>query len=218
MIIPPLFAFFILFKNRNHLEEDHVKNYYLILYQGLRREVFYWEFINTIRKILIIGLSTILSILSLGYKILLGIILLITIVRIQQKKDPYKFKVNNQIEIMSIVAGVLILYCGIIFEEGQDHDYPLFDLTAMFILIASNAVFITHWIYYFLVSFNFKNKNLRMFVMVYGYIICKSKTVKATDTEFDIDETQQLNTIHDKSKNDINERSKPRKSRIVKPR
>ena len=217
VIAPPLFAFFILLKNRNQLEEDHMKNYYLILYQGLRREVFYWEFINTIRKILIISLSTVFSILSLEYKILLGIILLIIIVRIQIRKDPYKFKVNNQIEVMSIIAGMLILYCGIIFEEGQDHDYSLFDSAAMFILILSNGVFVTQWLYYFLVSFNFKNKRLKMFVMIYGYVLCKGKEIKAKSNELDIDETQHLNTVND-NKSHRKDKPKPKKPCIVRPK
>ena len=87
-----------------------MKKYYLILFQGLRREVFYWELINTIRKVLIVSLNTILSVIPLEYKILLGIILLIIIVRIQIQARPYKMKVNNDLEIISIVSGMLVLY------------------------------------------------------------------------------------------------------------
>ena len=87
-----------------------MKKYYLILFQGLRREVFYWELINTIRKVLIVSLNTILSVIPLEYKILLGIILLIIIVRIQIQVRPYKMKVNNDLEIISIVSGMLVLY------------------------------------------------------------------------------------------------------------
>jgi len=50
----PLLAFYILFRNRKYLEEEHVKSYMLVLYQGLKPEVFYWEFVNTIRKALIL--------------------------------------------------------------------------------------------------------------------------------------------------------------------
>ena len=71
VITTPIIAFVILHKNRDHLDEEHIKKYYLILYQGLTREVFYWEFINTIRKVLIIGLNTILSIISIIYRLLL---------------------------------------------------------------------------------------------------------------------------------------------------
>ena len=217
VITPPLFAFLILLKNRNQLEEDHMKNYYLILYQGLRREVFYWEFINTIRKVLIISLNTILSILSLKYKILLGIIILISIARIQMTVKPYKIEVNNKIEVMSIIAGMLILYCGIIFEEGQDHDYPLFDSLALLILVVSNAMFVTQWLYYFLISIKFKNQNMRKFIKIYGSIICKSKSKESNETELDIDETQHLNTVNDKRKSEARSgNTKP--SNVVKPR
>ena len=171
VIIPPLFAFIILFKYRHQLEEDNVKNYYLILYQGLRHKVFYWEFINTIRKVMIISLNTILSVLSLEYRVLLGIILLFLISRIQLMMSPYKLKENNDIEVMSIIAGMLVLYCGIIFEEGQTYDYPKFDSVAMFILIIYNVMFLAHWVYFFLESFNFTNETLRNLVKMYGFIL-----------------------------------------------
>ena len=119
-----------------------MKKYYLILYQGLRREVFYWEFLNTTRKVLIICLNTILSVISLNYKILLGIILLVIIIRIQLAVSPYIIKVNDDLEVMSIISGMLVLYCGLIFEEGQNSDLPIFDSLAMIVLIIFNVMFL----------------------------------------------------------------------------
>ena len=155
-----------------------MKKYYLILFQGLRREVFYWELINTIRKVLIVSLNTILSVIPLEYKILLGVILLIIIVRIQIQVRPYKMKVNNDLEIMSIVSGMLVLYCGLIFEEGQESNLATFDSLALFILIVFNIMFFTQWLYYFLVSLDFKNENLKKFVKIYGMLLCKSSLKK----------------------------------------
>lgn len=47
----PVFALIMLIKRRHHLEEIGTKKYLLLLYQGLRPQVFYWEFVNIIRKI-----------------------------------------------------------------------------------------------------------------------------------------------------------------------
>ena len=71
VIAGPVVAFIILYKNRDHLENENIKQYYLILYQGLTRKVYYWEFVNTIRKVMLIGFNTILSILSIIYRLLL---------------------------------------------------------------------------------------------------------------------------------------------------
>ena len=110
VIATPVLAFVILFNNRNHLEDDKIKKYYLILYQGLTRDVFYWEFVNTIRKVLLIALNSILSVLSIIYRLLLCIILLITVERLQQRLKPYMLKENNEIEIKAIIAGTTVLF------------------------------------------------------------------------------------------------------------
>ena len=218
VIIPPLFAFIILFKYRHQLEEDHVKNYYLILYQGLRHKVFYWEFINTIRKVMIISLNTILSVLSLEYRVLFGILLLFAVARIQLMMNPYKLKENNDIEVMSIIAGLLILYCGIIFEEGQDYNYPLFDFIAVIILVVFNSIFLTQWMYYFLESINFKNENLKKLVQMYGTLLCKRKKEKEGNTKIEIDETEYLKAGNDEKDSDEDQIAKPKKSTTIRTR
>ena len=167
---------------------------------------------------MIISLNTIFSPVSLEYRVLLGIILLLSISRIQLKMNPYKLEENNDIEVMSILAGMLILYCGIIFEQGQDYNYPIFNLIAMLILIVFNSVFLIRWLYYFLDSFNFKNKNLRMFVMLYGLMLCKNKNSKETETDLDIDEVQQINAVKNIEINDEDQKVNSMKSSSVNSR
>jgi len=50
----PGFALYLLFKNIKKEENNAVKSYFLILYQGLNPERFYWEFVNTLRKVMIL--------------------------------------------------------------------------------------------------------------------------------------------------------------------
>ena len=175
VITVPVVAFIILFKNRDHLDDEKIKRYYLILYQGLTKKVFYWEFINTIRKVLLIALNSILSILSVIYRILICIILLITVERLQQKLKPYSQKDNNEIEIKAIIAGTIVLFWGLIFEEGAKYNYPRFNTMAFGVIIVYNTHFIMNWTYLFLDSLNFKNENLRTFLKIYSYLVCKHK-------------------------------------------
>ena len=53
----PLMGFVLLWRKRKNLNSDHVKRNYLLLYQGLKPSVYYWEFVNLLRKILIVLVS-----------------------------------------------------------------------------------------------------------------------------------------------------------------
>ena len=46
------------------------------------------------------------------------------------------------------------------------------------VIIIYNTHFVMHWIYLFLESLNFKNQNLKTFVKVYSYLVCKHKNKK----------------------------------------
>ena len=81
----PLFAFSLLFKHRHNLEDTEIKTYYLMIYQGLRPEKFYWEFINTIKKLLILWTNAFLSTYSLFFRILPLTIVLVSFYRLQLK-------------------------------------------------------------------------------------------------------------------------------------
>jgi hypothetical protein len=86
----PLVGLIILIRERHNLHKEEVKKYLMILYQGLREETFYWEFINTLRKILIVATNTVLATFNGFYRIVVSIVILITIIRIQKRIKPYK--------------------------------------------------------------------------------------------------------------------------------
>ena len=51
VISMPLIALYLLYKNHNKNEDNKVKQYFLILYQGLKPRAYYWEFVNIFRKV-----------------------------------------------------------------------------------------------------------------------------------------------------------------------
>jgi hypothetical protein len=57
----PLIGYLILAYNRLHLEDENFAGKFRYLYQGLKSNRFYWEFVNTFRKLLIILLNVFLS-------------------------------------------------------------------------------------------------------------------------------------------------------------
>ena len=105
VITLPAIALVLLFKNIKKGDGNKIKQYMLILYQGLRQDRFYWEFVNTLRKVLIlISLS-----LSLTLKVLVSIIILIISARIQLRLKPYRKSQNNDVELFAIAAGVITI-------------------------------------------------------------------------------------------------------------
>ena len=50
----PISALAIMIKFRKSLDTWDVQKYLLMLYQGLKLECYYWELINTVRKILLL--------------------------------------------------------------------------------------------------------------------------------------------------------------------
>lgn len=57
----PSIALFFLIKHRTELEDMKIKKYLLLIYQGLKHKAFYWEFVNTSRKILMLCCIVFLS-------------------------------------------------------------------------------------------------------------------------------------------------------------
>ena len=69
----PLFGLAVLIKDRNQLDESQVRRYLLVVYQGLRKDRFYWEFINTSRKFVLLCVNSILFVVRDEYRLLVGL-------------------------------------------------------------------------------------------------------------------------------------------------
>jgi hypothetical protein len=174
VIACPMLVFVILYKNRNHLEHGPVRSYLLLVYQGLKRKTFYWEFINTCRKLLILSFDTILSLIPVNYRALLAVWVLIGIVRLQLYLSPYQNGLNNNLEIKAIIAGMITILWGILFNANSEGSSlsGFVDLGSA-LLVLANAWFISEWIYLFLVSLKYKSEAFNIFLRFYGMILCK---------------------------------------------
>jgi len=97
----PTFAFYILYKNRNRLNEHKFQKYMIVLYQGLKDDKFYWELLNIVRKVAIVAINVFLSTFSAFYKGASGVILLVIFTRMQLLLNPFKNEMNNDLELSS---------------------------------------------------------------------------------------------------------------------
>ena len=154
VILTPLAALYLLFRNYKKDENNKVKQYFLILYQGLRQEAFYWEFVNTLRKALILMIFSILSFLNISLKILISSLVLFSSMRIQGKLKPYKLDENNAIELRALIASIFTMITGIMFV--QDSQIGFISVTIFLFVIAINMWFILEWLYLFCICMPYK--------------------------------------------------------------
>jgi hypothetical protein len=137
----PLAALFLLYKNIKKEQSNKVNQYLLILYQGLKKDKFYWEFVNTLRKVLLLSFLM----LSLSLKILLSSVLLYSTIRLQIHLKPYKDEKNNKIEIYALIAGLITLLSSFIF--ASEDSVEIIDLFILIMIFFINAKFLLEWTY-----------------------------------------------------------------------
>ena len=89
----PLVAFAILFRNRRRLFEPAVLRYFLLLYQGLKHERYYWELCNTIRKASLLALHVFVPDKYKMVKALFGVNILFLFSTLQHRLKPFKIGV-----------------------------------------------------------------------------------------------------------------------------
>jgi hypothetical protein len=148
----PLAAFGILFRNRKRLDDIEVRKYYLMIYQGFKNDRFYWEFVNTARKVMILSINVFLSTESLFYRVLSIIILLVFFFRLQLRLVPYKYYLNNVLERAEITAGAFTLFGGMLFISEED-EVAVFNVVTFVAILSVNFYFITFWLYCMLCTF-----------------------------------------------------------------
>ena len=129
-----------LIKHRKRLNSVSVKKYFHIIYIGYREERFYWEFVNTFKKFLIISLNVFLSQVSKSYKGMIAVITIIILIRIQRILKPYILKVNNEVENSSMVAIGFTLYGGLLFMKGQSQ-VSFIEAFVFILIIVINVVY-----------------------------------------------------------------------------
>ena len=169
----PCLALVILYQHRKDLDNGYIKSYMLVLYQGLKPNAFYWEFINTLRKSLILAVSVFMSTQSSNYQVLISVSILYCIYRLQLKLKPYKYDENNYLEQHAINSGAVTILWGIIFSQSSS--YTLFNTLVFIFMIGVNSIFIVLWVFYFLLSLNLKHESMKKFLKIYAFTIMKSE-------------------------------------------
>jgi hypothetical protein len=142
----PLTGFILLYKNIKKGRSNQVNQYLLILYQGLRHDRFYWEFVNTLRKTIFLALLLLTDI----PKIFCGMILLVVSMRLQNYLNPFRDEENNGIEIKALFSGIIILGSALVFQEEES--FGVFETFAILLIVGVNLYFLLDWMYKLLLT------------------------------------------------------------------
>ena len=139
----PIIALVLMFKYKGTKNEKGVKifEYFLILRQGLKPDKFYWEFVNTLIKILIL-----LSLLfNKAVTVTISLFTIVASARLQLYLKPYKKSANSQVEFLGLMAGMVTIISGVIFS-GKNQINSLNSLV-LIIMIVINLKFVLEWLY-----------------------------------------------------------------------
>ena len=78
----PIIGFIYLFRNRLDLYEPVIFGRYRMVYQGLKAQYFYWEFINILRKIFLVSINVFLNLYPSIFKDLVSLMVVTLLLRL----------------------------------------------------------------------------------------------------------------------------------------
>ena len=142
VIALPIICLVFLTKNIKDSQENKVKEYLLILYQGLKPEVFYWEFVSMLRKLIIL-FSTLFDI-NTSF-VFISVAALLSSGILQAILKPYKNTDHNEIEFIAISASVVTLITGLIYSQTDSNKN--LNIIALFTMMLINILFLLEWSY-----------------------------------------------------------------------
>ena len=178
VIFLPLFALALLFKNIHRGENSKINTYFLILYQDLKKNCFYWEFVNSLRKVLILIIFAALTTFSPLYRIVLSVIVLTITARVQIYLDPYKNSKHSEIELLAIIAGTTTLFSGLIYTSSTTVN--LLNTLVLAWIFSFNIIFILEWLLLLFVTLSERFKFLikvSNFYNKFNIVLVKTKLI-----------------------------------------
>ena len=176
----PAFLLIILVKRRRKLHRIHNRIVYGYLFNGYRNSKFYWEFVIIYRKVIMVTISALSSLISVSVQGLTMILILIVFIILQYKLKPFSSVELNLMEAEALCTATLTLYSGVYYLTNQIGDE--FKLILFIIIVLGNAYFIVLWIYWMAASV------IDMIVGYFPYLRYRLKKGDAIDKEFYVEE------------------------------
>ena len=119
----PLYAWIILAKHREDLDLIDIREKYGFLYNGYKKNFYFWESVNMYRKIWVIFISVFLKLAGVITQALVIFLVLIIFLILNLKLKPFTFQALNDMEMMSLITWMLTIYCGLFFISDMPSLY-----------------------------------------------------------------------------------------------
>ena len=142
----PLLVAIILWRIKNKLSDPSVLQYFILLYQGVRHERYYWELVNMFRKFVLLSLHVFIPDERKILKSLFGSVILFITSVMQARLKPFKINAVSQLEHKEMLSSILTLYGGIIFVQDTERLQAL-SIIIFILIIIINLRFWIMWIF-----------------------------------------------------------------------
>eukprot|EP00347_Sterkiella_histriomuscorum_P016984 403351103 len=117
----PVLMLVILKRNQKDLDQESMLKRYKMIYQGFQRKYFFWEYINTFRKVMLIVINVFLSIYINVFKVLLSLMVLVFLQQFQKRILPFKSEMINLIEQREYMATCSLFMGSLFFYLSQEN-------------------------------------------------------------------------------------------------
>lgn len=126
-------------RNERNLDDLIVYAKYAFVYEGLKLEKFYWEFITMIRKILVIFVSVFVNNISYQAQAFVTFLILIGFSLIHQRSKPYEVSSLNKLEMTAMISLCIMAYTAMFFLSGGSD--PSIELILIVVCVVVNIFF-----------------------------------------------------------------------------
>ena len=143
----PAIILIIMTKRKKYLNQVNNRIIFGYIFNGYRRERYFWEFVIIYRKSIIISIVVFFSeIYSVHIQALSIFIILSGFTFIHYRLEPYTASELNHMELQSLLVSTLTLYCGLFYLTDTISNF--FQLFLFSLIIIGNAYFLSLWIYW----------------------------------------------------------------------
>ena len=109
-------------KSSDRMSTTEVRQKFGFLYNGYKRNNYYWEIVIMYRKILCIVIAVLLRNAGVIVQALILLIMLGIFLQANNNNRPFKQRQLNDIENMSVATQIITIYCGIFFISSREID------------------------------------------------------------------------------------------------
>jgi hypothetical protein len=155
----PATIYSLMAKEKDDLETEAVQIRYGFLYNGYKRDNYYWEIVIMYRKICCLCVAVLLNSVGVIVQALVLVIILVVFFQLNNVLRPSCNRSLNECEDLSLLTQLLTMYCGLFFlsQSDVDPDSTAYDPSSDFILteptrlallgaiVVGNVFFLASW-------------------------------------------------------------------------